>query len=71
MPSRYPSAASTSDAVAASAGRRTTSTSASSAGSVAPRSTASNSSAVAGDGVWCTISSRGMPASLPQASDGG
>src|SRR5882724_2835316 len=65
VPSTSPSAASTSEAVAPSAARRTTSTPVIS-GSVAPRSTASNSSEVAGDGVWCTISSVGTPASVPR-----
>src|SRR5450759_483264 len=58
VPSMEPSAASTSDAVAASAGRRTTSTP-SIASSVAPATTASNIACIAGDGVWWTTSSVG------------
>jgi hypothetical protein len=43
-----------------SAGRRTTSTP-SMSGSVAPATTASNISWQCGDGVWWTISRRGIP----------
>src|SRR4249919_1502322 len=57
VPRTIPSAASRSDAVAASAARHTTSTPPIS-GSRAPDTTESSSSAVAGDGVWWTIRSR-------------
>ena len=66
VPSRIASAASTSAGPADRAGRRTTSTPVIS-GSVAPRSTASNISAMAGDGVWCTISRVATAATLPPA----
>ena len=57
VPRMIPSAASRSDAVAASAARHTTSTPPIS-GSRAPDTTESSRSAVAGDGVWWTIRSR-------------
>src|ERR671916_3267729 len=60
VPSTYPSASSTSTAVAVNAGRATTSTP-SISGVVAPDRTASNSEWTAGEGVWWTISSRAMP----------
>src|ERR1700712_1299734 len=63
VPSTYPSAASTSAAVADSAGRRTTSTP-SSSGSLAPETTASNIACIDGDGVWWTISKVGTIQSL-------
>ena len=59
VPSTIPSQASRSDAVAASAARDVTSTPVIS-GSFAPRCTSASSSAVAGDGVWCTISRRAI-----------
>src|SRR6266568_2007228 len=59
VPSRYPSAPSTSAAPAVSAGTTTTSTP--SISSVhAPASTDSNMACMAGDGVWCTRSRRRM-----------
>src|SRR3954469_20175852 len=67
VPSRIASAASTSAGPADRAGRRTTSTPVIS-GSVAPRSTASNISAMAGDGVWCTISRVTTAVTLPPAA---
>src|SRR5690348_12567190 len=64
VPSTTPSASSRSDAVAASAARRRTSTPVIS-GSLAPRTTASSSSWVAGEGVWWTISRTATPPVLP------
>src|SRR6516165_10387139 len=61
VPSRYPSACSTSTAAAVRAGRRTTSTS--SISSVrAPLTTASSISCSTGEGVWCTTRSLGISA---------
>src|SRR5689334_23141229 len=57
VPSSRASAASTSAGPADSAARRTTSTPVIS-GSCAPATAASSSSAIAGEGVWCTIRSR-------------
>src|SRR3954452_9856099 len=64
VPSTTPSASSRSEAVAASAARRRTSTPVIS-GSLAPRTTASSSSWVAGEGVWWTISRTATPPVLP------
>ena len=58
VPSRNPSAASTSETVAASAGATATSIP-SSSGSRAPATTASSIACSAGEVVWCTISNRG------------
>src|SRR5215471_4588007 len=61
VPSRYPSACSTSTAAAVRAGRRITSTS--SISSVrAPLTTASSISCSTGEGVWCTTRSLGIGA---------
>src|SRR5690606_14553136 len=57
VPRITPSAARRSGAVAARAARRATPTPEMS-GADAPRTTASSSSAVAGDGEWCTINNR-------------
>src|ERR1700733_2471114 len=63
VPRTKPSAASTSGAPAASAGRPAT-TIPSSSGSRAPAITASSIACSAGDGVWWTTSSRGTAYSL-------
>src|SRR5690606_36520479 len=68
VPSTYASASSTSMAVAASAGRATTSIP-SSASFVAPSITARNMASRAGDGVWCTTRTRGT--SAPDGDPGG
>src|SRR5215831_8606639 len=69
VPSRYPSAASTSAADAVSAGRTATSTP--SISSVdAPARTASNIACSAGDVVWWTISRTAISAGMPGAHTG-